>query len=54
LRFCLLGYNALYALKFNRRFGESRTGCYLLHAGFMLGLLFNREDGGDMFFPNIG
>jgi hypothetical protein len=25
------------------------TVCYLLHAGFLLGLFFNPEDGGDMF-----
>jgi hypothetical protein len=26
----------------------------LLHAGFLLGLLFNPGDGGDMFLQNIG
>jgi hypothetical protein len=25
------------------------SACYLLHAGFLLGLFFNPEDGGDMF-----
>jgi hypothetical protein len=29
--------------------GSRSTYC-LLHAGFLLGLLFNPEDGGDMFF----
>jgi hypothetical protein len=24
------------------------------HAGFLLGLFFNPEDGGDMFFRNVG
>jgi hypothetical protein len=27
--------------------------CSLLHAGFLFGLLFSTEDGGDMFFQNI-
>jgi hypothetical protein len=27
--------------------------CYLLHAGFLLGLLFNAEDGGDMFLRDV-
>jgi hypothetical protein len=26
----------------------------LLHCGFFLGLFFDREDGGDMFLPNVG
>jgi hypothetical protein len=34
---------------------KSKPGitCYLLHAGFLLGLLFGLEDGGDMFLQNI-
>jgi hypothetical protein len=28
--------------------------CYLLHAGFLFGLFFDPEDGGDMFFRNVG
>jgi hypothetical protein len=28
---------------------EHCSACYLLHAGFLLGLFFNPEDGGDMF-----
>jgi hypothetical protein len=28
--------------------------CYLLHAGFMLGVLFDPEDGGDIFLRNVG
>jgi hypothetical protein len=27
---------------------------YLLHAGFLLGLFFDPENGGDMYFRNVG
>jgi hypothetical protein len=27
--------------------------CYLPHGGFLLGLSFNPEDGGDMFLRNV-
>jgi hypothetical protein len=30
------------------------SACCLLHAGFLLGLLYNTEDGGDVFLRNIG
>jgi hypothetical protein len=30
------------------------SSCYLLHAGFLLGLFFNSEDGGNSFPQNIG
>jgi hypothetical protein len=30
------------------------TACYLLHAGFLLGLFFDHEDGGDVFLQNVG
>jgi hypothetical protein len=30
------------------------SACYLLRAGFLLGLFSDPEDGGDMFFRNIG
>jgi hypothetical protein len=33
-------------------FSESST-CYLLHAGFLLVLFFNPEDGGIMFLRNV-
>jgi hypothetical protein len=38
-------------LKANRSFGGSV--CYLLHAGFLLGLFFDREDGDEIFLRNI-
>jgi hypothetical protein len=31
-----------------------RSASYLLHAGFLLGLFFYPEDGGDMFLRNVG
>jgi hypothetical protein len=45
-------------LKVNRYFGEhvasifrvkTNKACYLLHAGFLLALFFDLEDGGNMF-----
>jgi hypothetical protein len=38
-------------LKVNRRFGSSAY--YLLHAGFLRALFFDREDGGNMFLGNV-
>jgi hypothetical protein len=38
-------------LKVNRRFGSA---CRLFRAGFLLGLFFDPEDGGDIFFLNVG
>jgi hypothetical protein len=39
-------------LKDNRRFrGALLATCF--HAGFLLGLFFNPEDGGDMFLQNM-
>jgi hypothetical protein len=41
-------------LKVNRRFGGTLgSACYLLHVGFLLGFLFEYEDG-DMFHRNVG
>jgi hypothetical protein len=65
--FCLLGYKAVKSvesqLTFRRNmsppFSELKSkknfSCYMLHAGFFFGLLFNTEDGGDSsFLRNIG
>jgi hypothetical protein len=37
-----------------RKQNFSQLVCYLLHAGFLLGLFFDREDEGDMFHRNVG
>jgi hypothetical protein len=46
-------------LKINRHFGGTfrlhvGSACYPLHAGFLLGIFFDPEDGGDMFLRNVG
>jgi hypothetical protein len=33
---------------------ETSFACYLLDAGLLLGLLFDPEQGGDMFLRNVG
>jgi hypothetical protein len=33
---------------------KENSVCYLLHAGFLLGLFFNSEDGGDFFLRRFG
>jgi hypothetical protein len=40
----------------NQREARSKqsTDCYLLHAGFLHGLFFGLEDGGDKFLRNVG
>jgi hypothetical protein len=35
-------------------FQDVFAACYLLHAGFWLGLSFDPEVGGDMFLRNFG
>jgi hypothetical protein len=53
-------------LKINRRFGgrcrkkpentgsKKASACYLIPAGFLLGLLFDSEDGGEIILRNVG
>jgi hypothetical protein len=45
----LLAYNAMYSVEASRA-----SACYLLYAGFFLGLSFEPEDGGYMFLRNVG
>jgi hypothetical protein len=33
---------------------QTSSTCYLLHAGFLLGLFFDPKDGGNMFLRNVG
>jgi hypothetical protein len=33
---------------------KKTSACYLLHAGFLLDLFFDPEDGGNMFPRNVG
>jgi hypothetical protein len=35
-------------------FEVNQLACYLLHAGFLLGLFFDAEDGGATFLRNVG
>jgi hypothetical protein len=43
-------------LKINRRFGRKyfqNSTCYLLHAGFLLGLFYDTKNRGDMILRNV-
>jgi hypothetical protein len=62
-RICALGYNAVWPIKFNRRFGETRflhlqgmlATCFSLSLSlFFLGVIYSPKDGGYVFFGNIG
>jgi hypothetical protein len=33
---------------------QRHVACSLLYAGFLLGLIFDHEDGGDIFLRNVG
>jgi hypothetical protein len=52
-KFCLLEYDAMYSVESQHTF-ETNSYCYLLHAGFLLGLFLDPEDRGDMFLHNVG
>jgi hypothetical protein len=65
-----LGYNGVYPLNVNRRFGgtcrlhlkgrgifqarNQSSALYMLHVGVLLVLVFEPDDGGDMFLRNVG
>jgi hypothetical protein len=65
--FYLLGYNATKSAESQPTFQRNlsppssrlmknpchKPACYLLHAGFLLGLFFNHEDGVNMFFRMV-
>jgi hypothetical protein len=42
------GYNAVYSFE-----SESWRGCYLFQTGFLFGLFFGPQDGGDIFLRNV-
>jgi hypothetical protein len=44
---CFLEYNAVQSV-------ENQPNYYLLHVGFLIALVFDREDGGDMYLRNAG
>jgi hypothetical protein len=58
--FYLLGYSAVQSSESQTTFlGTYRlhllsSNCCLVHAGFLLGLLFDSEDGGNMFLQDTG
>jgi hypothetical protein len=50
-----LACNAMYSNESRPTFRRNRLGltCYLFHAGFLLCLLFNTEDGGDLLLRTV-
>jgi hypothetical protein len=52
----LLGYNAVNFVETQSTFRRniSADACRLLHAGFLLALLFGPEDDADIFLRNVG
>jgi hypothetical protein len=58
--FYLMGYKAVYSvekqhtLRRNMSAPSSGSACYLLHAGFLLGLFLDSKDNGGMFLRNVG
>jgi hypothetical protein len=67
-KYYLLGYNAVYSVEskptFRRKINPPSSGIRIsrarnqlatcFRAGSLLGLFFDCEDGGDMFFRNVG
>jgi hypothetical protein len=50
----LPGYNAMQPVEVSQHLGGTCLAFYLLHAGSLLGLFFNPEDGGGMILRNVG
>jgi hypothetical protein len=47
-KFYLLGYNTMWPVENQPTFRRNVSSCHLLHAGFLLGLLFDPEVREDM------